>query len=102
MKKASMIIASILFFASLSIMSVSAEEKAADVTADDAFIIAKCAACHKIDKVCKKVGKKDAGQWEALVKSMVKRGAKLDDAEQKAAAEYLASLKADSNTLCPK
>lgn len=102
MKKASMIFVSILFFGVLSIMPVSAEEKAADIKADDAFISSKCAVCHKIDKVCKKIGKKDASQWEAIVKGMVKRGAKMNEAEQKTAAEYLASLQADKNTLCSK
>lgn len=102
MRKASIIISSILFLGFVSVMSVSAEEKIADAKADDALISSKCTICHKIDNICKNIGKKDAIQWEAIVKGMVKRGAKLNDGEQKAAAEYLASLKADANTLCPK
>lgn len=102
MKKSFLIAGSLMLFGLFSILSATAQENAGNVKADDAFITAKCAACHKIDKVCKKIGKKDAAQWEAIVKGMVKRGAKLNEAEQKSAAEYLASLNADTNTLCPK
>lgn len=102
MKKASVLSGLVGLFALLTVSVVSAEDKAAGVKADDAMITAKCAACHKIDKVCKNIGKNDAAKWEAVVKGMVKRGAKLNEEEQKSAAEYLATLKPDSNTLCPK
>lgn len=92
------------FFLAISVYAQEGEPDATkpDIRVDDTFITTKCASCHKIDKVCKKIGKKDGAQWEAIVKGMVKRGAKLNEIEQKAASEYLASLTAETNTICPK
>ncbi|GFO58669.1 hypothetical protein GMST_09940 [Geomonas silvestris] len=49
---------------------------------------AKCAVCHPSSKV--KVLKRSPEQWDAIVTSMMKRGAKLNPEEKKVLVDYLA------------
>ena len=79
------------------ISSTIAEEK----KIDSAFVTAKCSACHTIDKVCSKIGKKTDAEWEKIVKNMVERGAKLDDLEQKGVSDFIVKLPKEKNPLCP-
>jgi len=53
-----------------------------------ALLESKCAVCHPSSKV--KVLKRNPAQWDNIVTSMVKRGAKLSPEEKKSLVDYLA------------
>ena len=59
-----------------------------------------CAACHPVKPVCRELGAKDAVAWKAIVGRMVANGAKLPVDSVDAAAEYLASARADQAPFC--
>jgi len=50
---------------------------------------ARCAVCHPSSKV--KVLKRSPGQWDAIVASMMKKGAIPSSAEKKTLVDYLAN-----------
>ena len=60
----------------------------------------KCGACHKVEKFCKHLGKKDAAAWTKTVEAMIKKGAKINDQEKQTIATYLAGLKAGAKPIC--
>lgn len=51
----------------------------------------RCAKCHSLGRVHKV--KKDRAGWEKIIDHMIRKGAKLNDAEREAMVEYLAAKK---------
>jgi hypothetical protein len=68
---------------------------------DAAFVAGKCTVCHKIDKICSKVGKQSEATWTKIISKMVARGAKLDESEQKQTTAFISALPEGKNSLCP-
>lgn len=64
------------------------------------LVLDRCNACHKVDKLCKHLGKKDAAEWTKMVENMIKKGATINDVEKKTIAQYLAGLKAGAKPIC--
>lgn len=58
--------------------------KAAEEKNCGELLLSRCQSCHYLDRVCSQVGVKSERRWKATLKRMVKRrGAQLDDKEQK-------------------
>jgi cytochrome c5 len=63
-------------------------ETAAEVEAPGKVLLeTRCTVCHNLERVQKK--RADRAGWEKIVNHMIKKGAKLDDAEREAVMEYL-------------
>lgn len=63
-------------------------ETAAEVEAPGEVLLeTRCTVCHTLERVQKK--KAARAGWEKTVDHMIKKGAKLDDAEREAVLEYL-------------
>jgi hypothetical protein len=80
---------------------ISAEENKEAMKIDAAFVIGKCTQCHTIGKICSRVGKKSDVEWMEIVQGMVKKGASLNDSEQKSVADFIVNLPSGKNQLCP-
>lgn len=93
----------IVIFIGVSAMyfAAGAEEKKGSATPEAAFVAEKCGACHGIDRVCGKIGQKNAEQWAVTVKRMGSKGKGINEGDQKQILDYLSSAK-DSSELCPK
>lgn len=72
----------------LAISLTAATAHAAMFTNGATLLESKCAVCHPSSKV--KVLKRTSAQWDAIVTSMMKRGAKLTPEEKKSLVDYLA------------
>jgi len=70
---------------------------AADV---GATIQSVCSKCHSTKRICLNVGAKDRAGWEATVKAMVAKGARLSPADIGPAADYLSGLAPGTGTVC--
>ena len=42
----------------------------------------KCTECHNLERICRKIGRKDEKRWTRMIKRMLKNGAKLSDSEK--------------------
>lgn len=66
-----------------------------------ALIASSCTRCHGMDKICKKLGKKDRKNWDKTVTRMIKKGADLPVENKGLVVDYLLSLKSGSKPICP-
>lgn len=83
------------------IFTAFAGEKKIFGSVDAAFVSSKCSVCHKIERVCGKIGEKNPEQWAITVKRMAEKRGSINDTEQKQIVDFLSGLK-DSAVLCPK
>lgn len=75
---------------------VFAEVSAGKLTAE------RCSACHDTAPICGALGHRSPDDWQRTVDRMRAKGAKLDDEEAQAVAEYLSAAKPTSKPLCAK
>ncbi|SDL11449.1 hypothetical protein SAMN05660337_2131 [Maridesulfovibrio ferrireducens] len=59
------------------------------------LIVAKCASCHSLKRVCRALGKKDLAQWQKTNERMVKKGMTVTDAELADINKYLSGATSD-------
>lgn len=71
-----------------SVLSLSASAFAAPALDGEKLLEERCKSCHVSARA--KMLKKNKAEWEALVKRMVGKGAKLTEPENKALVEFLA------------
>lgn len=79
-----------VMFASLVFAQASAGKLAAE----------KCSACHSTDRICAKLGNRTAEVWQQTVTRMKGNGAKINDSEVTAIAEFLSTAKPGTQPLC--
>jgi hypothetical protein len=60
----------------------------------------KCTYCHNAERICKSMGRKNASEWRATITRMVTKGAKIDDTQKNAMADFLVAARPQSTTLC--
>ena len=62
----------------------SVNAKAAEEQECSELLLNRCESCHYLERVCDQIGEKSERRWRSTLKRMVKRrGAQLDDKEQK-------------------
>lgn len=88
----------LLLFA-LSLHASTHESPAAHDAA--ALSAASCTACHDSRRICFRLGKQDAAYWQQTVARMRTAGAKIDQAQAAAIAQWLAGPPASAQPLCP-
>ncbi|MBI9110537.1 hypothetical protein [Maridesulfovibrio ferrireducens] len=59
------------------------------------LIVAKCASCHSLKRVCRALGKKDLAQWQKTNERMVKKGMTVTDEELVRINKYLSGATSD-------
>lgn len=60
----------------------------------------KCTYCHNADRICKNFGRRGSSEWRATVSRMISKGARVDETEAAAIANYLVTARAENSTLC--
>ena len=65
------------------------------------LVVKSCTVCHKTERICNAIGKKDEAQWEETVSRMVAKGAPLNDEQARLVAEYLSGLTEKAPPVCP-
>lgn len=101
MKKQTVAVLAAIFALALCAPAIFSGEQKAEQKEDIASLIkGKCLACHDMKRTCSEIGEADAEEWKHILGRMVKKGAKLDEAEAKKMTEYLSALK-EAKALCP-
>jgi hypothetical protein len=69
-------------------------------SSSEQLVNSKCGTCHKLDSLCKNLGKYDKAGWDKVVDSMLKKGALVNKSEKETISTYLAGLKPGSKPVC--
>lgn len=65
-----------------------------------AIVMTACTVCHSTERICGKLGEKDAGEWTRTIEWMKARGADVASEDIPALAQYLAGLEPGSRPVC--
>jgi len=64
------------------------------------LLTAKCTACHNMERICEKLGKKSKSRWQRTITRMVERGAKMEADESAAVLDCLDSGVKELQSVC--
>ncbi len=65
-----------------------------------ATLNANCQACHSKARICQSLEKKNKGAWQRTIKNMIRKGARLSEAEGASLADCLASAPTGADFVC--
>ena len=86
-----------LLFLSLTAVPIGAEEQPATCTE---LMNERCTVCHYMTRVCQNLGNKSERKWKKTVKTMMRRGAKLNKAEMNTLVDCLAGPAEEAEKTC--
>ena len=69
-------------------------------SSSEQLVDGKCGTCHKLDKLCKNLGKYDKAGWNKVVDSMLIKGALVSKSEKETISTYLAGLNPGEKPVC--
>ncbi len=64
------------------------------------LVFAKCASCHSLKRVCRKIGKKDLAAWKKTNQRMADMGMTITAEELDMISSYLTTAKPDDSPVC--